>query len=396
MMIDRQDKLSVCIATQDPALGGGTETITQILTDSFKNSGADVTLIYLSRDKKFRIKKEQHRNSDNTWEISLGYVPNMAYLEHLTTAILAKINLDDFDRFIVAGGQNSPGSFFLPYQKKFLCWIGTTWHDEFRVRSIMGEARNGNWSIALNKLFNPINIHFEKKIFKRSARILVQSKYTFKTITNYYKIDSSKVRVLPIPVDTTRYHPLKNDSQPIERYILMVGRVDDRRKNTPFLVKAFDIIQREVPDVKLFLIGQTARNSRTKKLINQLNLNEKVILFGKVSNEKLIGFYRHAELFVLSSVQEGLGIVYLEAMACGIPVVTTKCGGSEDIIIHGHNGYLVDQNDLKGFANAVIRLLKNRSLRRELGQNAREYIVKHHNYKEFMKELKENCNEVYS
>jgi glycosyltransferase involved in cell wall biosynthesis len=100
-----------------------------------------------------------------------------------------------------------------------------------------------------------------------------------------------------------------------------------------------------------------------------------VLFYEAISHDKMVSFYQQATLFVLPSLQEGLGIVTLEAMACGILVVSTRCGGPEDVIEDGINGLLVENNNASKFAEAILKLLRDEGLRKRMGKKAREAVV---------------------
>jgi glycosyltransferase involved in cell wall biosynthesis len=175
----------------------------------------------------------------------------------------------------------------------------------------------------------------------------------------------------------------------------MVGRATDPRKNVTLLLRSFSIIKRQFPELKLIIIGDKPEDSRLEKICTQLGIEDSVYLLGRLPNEDTIKYYTQAKLSVLPSLQEGLGIAVLESMACGTPVVSTKCGGPEEIIIHGENGYLVENNNVKALANGVCKLLADDALRRKMGEKAREHILKHYSLEQIMPKFLEVYKEVY-
>src|SRR5690606_5443799 len=125
-------------------------------------------------------------------------------------------------------------------------------------------------------------------------------------------------------IDTTLFTPAPADPGGGVGYLLMVGRLDDPRKDLPTLLRAYSIA-RECFDVaqRLVLAGRYAPSAEDTRLLRKLKLEEHVDVRTGVSTAELVELYQRADLFVLSSAEEGLGMVLLEAMAAGLPVVST-------------------------------------------------------------------------
>jgi len=100
-----------------------------------------------------------------------------------------------------------------------------------------------------------------------------------------------------------------------------------------------------------------------------------------VSANALLGIYQNALLFVLSSDEEGLGIAILEAMACGLPVVSTRCGGPEMIVRDGTSGFLVERNDSPALAGAMQRIVESEQVRMTFGSTSRRIAVEEFSHK---------------
>ena len=125
---------------------------------------------------------------------------------------------------------------------------------------------------------------------------------------------------------------------------------------------------KDVPD--LYLVGDSPSDDAQKRLQN-LGIADKVKLIGPKRREELVELYRNAAFFVLSSDEEGLGIVILEAMASGLAVVSTDCGGPATAISEGQTGLLTPIGDAKAFAEAMEKLLREPALRERMGREGR-------------------------
>ncbi|MCS4044981.1 glycosyltransferase involved in cell wall biosynthesis [Salinibacter ruber] len=160
-------------------------------------------------------------------------------------------------------------------------------------------------------------------------------------------------------------------------YILSVGRFGDPRKNVSLLFKAYARIREALGDEAppLVLAGRTGPSGDAWKVAERCDVRQHVTFLEDVSHERLVELYQEAQLFLLSSDEEGLGLVILEAMACGIPVVSTDCGGPSTVVQEGETGRLVPKRDPDKLASEAVDLLRDPSLLQKYGQNARERIV---------------------
>jgi len=146
-------------------------------------------------------------------------------------------------------------------------------------------------------------------------------------------------------------------------------------KGQRFLIEAMPQVIREVPDAHLVIFGEGELRAPLEKQIKQLNLTKRVLLPG--FREDVLSLMKTADLFVMSSVTEGLGSAVLDAMAMGHAVVGTRAGGIPEAIVPGETGLLVEPADATSLAQAIVTLLKNRDLRRQFGEAARRRVAEH-------------------
>jgi len=150
------------------------------------------------------------------------------------------------------------------------------------------------------------------------------------------------------------------------RVILSVGRLINW-KGTKYLVEAMPEILRSIPNAMLIIIGTGPESQSIEQRIGELGLQDNVILAGFVKSADLPSYYHAADVFVLPSLNidgstEGLGVVLLEAMAAGCPVIGSNVGGIPDIIVDGENGFLVPERDAPKLAGKIIEIVLKRSL----------------------------------
>ncbi len=159
-----------------------------------------------------------------------------------------------------------------------------------------------------------------------------------------------------------------------EKRILYVGRLIEL-KGVNYLIQALPGVLEKFPETKLILVGSGPMKNDLVALSNRLNLDSKVVYIDKVPQEKLSEIYSSASLFVLPSIvnnqgeTEGLGVVLLEAMACGLPVIGSNVGGIPDIIKDGETGLLARQKEPESLTEKITMLFSDKNLRRRLVEN---------------------------
>ncbi|MED1944334.1 MULTISPECIES: N-acetyl-alpha-D-glucosaminyl L-malate synthase BshA [Brevibacillus] len=179
-------------------------------------------------------------------------------------------------------------------------------------------------------------------------------------------------------VDKRRYYPkevakLKKVFAPNGEKILM--HISNFRpvKRVPDVIEIFSRVREEVPS-RLILIGEGPEMGLVRKMIADLGLNDDVCFLGK--QEDVAEVLSMADIMLLPSEKESFGLVALEAMACGVPVVATVAGGLPEVVLDGVNGFLRPIGDVEGMAKETIRLLQDEELYREFSANSIERSCK--------------------
>jgi len=184
------------------------------------------------------------------------------------------------------------------------------------------------------------------------------------------EIGADRTVFAPPGIDTNFWQP--KSYQP-DGYILCVGRLADPRKNIPLLLTAY----RRLLDIngsapRLVLAGRTDISADTRAQLVRLGLSDFVEVIINPSIERLRSIYQDAALFALSSDEEGLGLVILEAMACGIPVVSTDSGGPATLIDNQVTGLMTPVGNADALADVMQRLLADPERRRQMGEAGRK------------------------
>jgi glycosyltransferase involved in cell wall biosynthesis len=215
--------------------------------------------------------------------------------------------------------------------------------------------------------------------FKRSSGILAISKSIENELRDDYHVVPNKCFAYKYRISEI-FNPdvprdLKKTLNPIGPIVLTVARMRPQ-KGLEYLVEAARTVAEKVPNVK-FVIRANVRDpdpqyeSRIRNLISQYHLQKNFEILKEYSAyEEVPKYMAAADVFVLSSVSEGLGIVLLEAMATGVPAIGSNVGGVPDVIKHEYNGLLVEPRDPRALAAAITRLLLDDNLRTRLSRGA--------------------------
>ncbi|MCK4818093.1 glycosyltransferase family 4 protein, partial [bacterium] len=370
-------KAKVLISTQNPIIGGGVGSMRKSLGIFLSHQGFNVTYTFPSRGfhEMLRSKNLHLMEVDGINALKAKSVPYIHLIEHFVAYFPIRKLLKQFDIYQALGGSNFPALPFVLGNKPFVCWVATTIEDEDRLifdNFNPFESFTRSLLYGLYYIFKPLFYKFEGHIYKKASKIIALSNYTASLIQKQFKISEEKIVVIPFPVDTAKFKPNDNSDRSIEDdFIIMVGRITDPRKNIRLLLDSFSIIKKQFPEIELIIIGDNRQSSQVEKLCDKLGIRESIRFLGTLPNEETIKYFTHAKVSILPSYQEGLGIVVLESMACGTPVVSTKCGGPEELIINGENGYLVENNNPVDLAGAVCEILKDTVLRRKMSKKAR-------------------------
>jgi glycosyltransferase involved in cell wall biosynthesis len=207
----------------------------------------------------------------------------------------------------------------------------------------------------------------------RATHIFTVSEYSKKEISSRYKVHSENITVIHNGADQRRFYPGADGVQVIEdkglrskQYILTVGRLEPR-KNHISLINAYAQLDTDMP---LVIIGQRHFGYQQIEMrISELGLAGRVHIFESISDADLASFYRHASFFVYPTWAEGFGMPVIEAMASGVPVITSNTTSLLEIA--GDAAILIAPDDVPGLRNAMARLFGNDELVQELVEQGR-------------------------
>jgi len=164
-----------------------------------------------------------------------------------------------------------------------------------------------------------------------------------------------------------------------KKILLTVARLDPY-KGVDMVLRSLPIVLKRFPDTAYIIVGTGPHEKELKELVAGLNLGFNVVFAGNVPDKELPAFYNACDIFVMPSREvpgrkdmiEGFGISYIEASACGKPVIGGRSGGVEDAVLHDSTGLLVDPENVEDIAEAISHILGNENLAKRLGSAGRQ------------------------
>ncbi len=229
----------------------------------------------------------------------------------------------------------------------------------------------------------------ERIVLSRADRIIVATNAEKAQLQWLYKGDLNKMEVIPPGVDISHFYPIPKDEARLfiglsreQRMVLFVGRIEP--------LKGVDTLIRAMSDLKLpgkhpvylAVIGgepdaepedMTAEMTRLQNLCDNLGMEQTVIFLGKRAQDSLPYYYSAAEVLVMPSFYESFGMVALEAMACGTPVIASQVGGLAFLVKDGETGFHVPEGEPSVLSEKLKLLLMNHELRDRMGKTAEMY-----------------------
>ncbi|HET8569534.1 MAG TPA: glycosyltransferase [Candidatus Limnocylindria bacterium] len=236
-----------------------------------------------------------------------------------------------------------------------------------------------------------IRIEIERRAVASSAAVVAASEIEAAELRDLYDADDRRIWIVPCGVDPQVFRPIRQADareaigrDQCERLVLFVGRIE-QIKGIDVLLRALGQLFRDRPDLRgdvcLVVVGgaldagageaETEKVDELRRLVHEHRLEANVDFVGSREQERLALYYAAADVCAVPSLTESFGLVALESMACGTPVVATRVGGLQTVIEDGESGLLVPAGDHRALATAIARVLTDHRLRMHLAHGAR-------------------------
>ncbi|TAL31777.1 MAG: glycosyltransferase family 1 protein [Spirochaetes bacterium] len=222
------------------------------------------------------------------------------------------------------------------------------------------------WEKFCTVMFYPLTM--QKTVINRLDRVITSSRSGIKDLGSEFGVSPGKVSVVYNGMDVEGF---RNTGEKREgRMLLFVGNTEDHKKGMRYLFEALSLLPE---DVTLTIVDEgPPRRLSAWTIITEMGLEKRVRFTGKVDISALVSLYSRATVLVMSSLHEGFGLPAAEAMACETPVVATTAGALPEVVGDDGAGILVPPRDGKAIADAVMKLLGDGKLRREMGKKGRK------------------------
>ena len=246
----------------------------------------------------------------------------------------------------------------------------------------LGEVKN---RASLSESEPPLRIEAEGRIVAEADGIICATEHEKSMLVHFYGAEPEKISVVPLGVDVERFRPLDKEAArrelgfKDEKIVLFVGRIEPL-KGVDILINAAAMLESDVECSVLIVGGDESSQARVDELqdlASGLGIGHRVAFVGAVDHDKLPLFYNAADVCVVPSHYESFGLVAVEAMACGVPVVASRVGGLTGTVKDGETGYLIPWLCPEPFAERIEMLLENESLRKSLGEVARDAVSRY-------------------
>lgn len=229
-----------------------------------------------------------------------------------------------------------------------------------------GAVHNLLWSLSRLERINA----------RRAPAVLTTSDYCRSQIGAHYGVPAERVRLVPEGIDLAGWQAALA-AQPVERdpYTVLCVARQYPRKHIADLLQAFVLVRSQVRQARLMIVGDGPEHAALHRLSRRLDLDDAVQFTGALPDDRdVIGWYKRSSVFCLPSVQEGFGIVFLEAMASGLPIVATTAAAVPEVVPHGQAGLLVPPASPPALATALVSLLTRPALARAYGDFGRQHV----------------------
>jgi len=232
-------------------------------------------------------------------------------------------------------------------------------------------------------------VRMQEKVVDQLEHITTVSEASLRDIRDYFGRDKN-IRLILNGIDADVFRPIRTQKVPFR--IITTASSDQPIKGLRHLLEAVALTQQRYPETHLRIIGQLKKGGSNDKLIDQLNLRQHVSFRSGISTEELVLEYNQASIAVCPSLYEGFGLPAGEAMACGLPLVSTDGGALPEVV--ADSGLVVQAGDAPALAAGIQLLFENRELAKSLGDSARQRIIEKFTWRRVAEDLTRYYHEI--
>jgi glycosyltransferase involved in cell wall biosynthesis len=239
------------------------------------------------------------------------------------------------------------------------------------LRIALSAARNP-WERLLIRRWHSF-LRMQTKVVRQLRNVVTVSDRSRQDIARDFGLQPAGISLVYNGIDTEVFRPLESVERSSRR-LMATCSADAPLKGLRYLLKAYARLLREFPDLELLLIGKPRPGGKSEKLIRRLGLADRIRFESDISTEQMVRYYAEASVAVVPSIYEGFGLPAGEAMACGVPVVSTDGGALPEVV--GDAGVIVPARNAEALAEAIAGLMRDPDQRQALSRRGRQRIEK--------------------
>ena len=238
------------------------------------------------------------------------------------------------------------------------------------LRIALQSAETWKLQLLIRRWYTFLNM--QKKVVQQLDNLVTVSRASRQDIATDFAIAETKLNIVHNGIDTKLFRPIPA-IEPEEFNVMATASADAPLKGLDYLIRAISILADEIPELKLTVLGKLKEDGKTAKLVSQLGLENRIHFYSGLSSQEVAELYAKATCAVVPSIYEGFGLPAGEAMACGVPVISTDGGALPEVV--GDAGITVPTRDHLALADAIRTLLADSTLRHTLAARGRARIL---------------------
>jgi len=349
-----------------PIESGG-ELFVRKIAEYCVNKGSEVVVISTLRN---GLSNFENINGVNVHRIKNFIVPYFKFRTYLFKSYINLKQLDKEYNFDIIHGH-------FPV----ICGVSTLLSKKLLNKKTILTVQGGDLLDYPEKSHFPFTLYkpFLNKIMSSTDAIHAVSKYTADLSKKY---GGKNINIIPNGIDTKLFKPNGNAVEDYKEYsplIITTSRLVPKN-GIDILLKAIAKLKKEYYRIGCLVIGTGWQENSLKRLCADLDIVKNVIFLGYIENKRLPEFYRASDIFVRPSLQEGFGISFIEAMACGVATIGTKTGGIVDFIKDGETGLLAEPGSVEDLYKKLKLLIENEDFRKRISKRGCKEILENYDW----------------
>lgn len=342
--------------------------VDRILKNNSKESVVVTGKKFLKNNKTYRIIEVQKKKSD----FDISFFNAIIFSIKYTIAGIKLLRKEEFDII------HHLRPFLLGSTFNLIVLLGLNKNKPFVVGSFTSGYKQKDNNL-ISKIIKPLIFFLSIATLKKADKVIVYNEHTKSQVARY--INPSKIEIIPPGKDKNDfiYDKDKKFSDPIE--FLYVGNLI-YRKGVDLLIKAFSLAHKKNPNIRLKIVGDGEERKNLEMLANELNLASSIVFLGTIENKNISSVYKNSHVFVSMQREESFGQIFIEAMACGLPIIATETVGARTIINKNNFGIIIPQEDVNMFAEKMLLLIKNKTLAKEMSGEARKIFENNYDWED--------------